>query len=76
MSALIGGVERASKMLGGHAVMSSSSVAAITRLLRSRAWVAAPATFHFFAKGHPALQESQLDAWWLTRGDGGSDGGL
>ncbi|HEY9226266.1 MAG TPA: hypothetical protein VIP11_06450 [Gemmatimonadaceae bacterium] len=78
-AALIKGAERVASELGAHAIMSSASVPGLPELLRSRAWLRMPATFHFSTHDMPGTESrfpASLDQWWLTRGDGGSDGGL
>lgn len=78
MSALLAGAERAARDLGGHALMSSATVTGLFRVQRERAWMPLPATLHFYAHDPNAdlKTASDLGQWWLTRGDGGSDGGL
>ena len=78
-AALVRSAERCAKALGAHAIISSATVPGLSGLLRSRAWIRMPRTFHFsthdFVGGDPRFPTS-LDDWWLTRGDGRSDGGL
>jgi hypothetical protein len=77
-AALVRAAERCAMRTGAHAIISSASVPGLAATLRSRAWIGIPGTFHFST--HDIVGDSRfpqsLDDWWLTRGDGGSDGGL
>jgi len=73
---LLSGAEDAARSVGGDALLSSGNAPALRELTRRRAYLPVPGNVHFFVKdgaGRCGLPR-ELDVWWLTRGDGESDG--
>ena len=76
--ALLAAAERAAREVGADAILSSASAKAFRALTRRRAYLRAPGNVHFFTKdpAETCSMPDELSAWWLTRGDGESDGVL
>jgi GNAT superfamily N-acetyltransferase len=67
--------ERAARAMGAHALLGGATAEAVHRLMARRAYLPVPANLHFVLRG-PADSglPTTLDRWWVTRGDGESDG--
>lgn len=74
LAALIG-AERTAREIGAHALLAGATSPVLLRLLRRRGYVSIPGNVHFLVRtpspDSPALS---LKDWWVTRGDGESDG--
>ena len=74
LAALIS-AERVAREMGAHAMLAGSTGPALLGLLRKRGYLAIPGNVHCLVRGPggktavPSLHE-----WWVTRGDGESDG--
>ena len=73
--AAVAGAERAARAMGAHALLAGATCEPFLRLLRRRAYLPIPGNVHFLMRA-PANQVAPgaLDQWWVTRGDGESDG--
>lgn len=76
--ALLAAAERGARELGADAILSSASAERFRALTRRRGYLRAPGNVHFFTRdsGNACGMPGKLGAWWLTRGDGESDGVL
>lgn len=74
LAALIG-AEQVAKEMGAHALLAGATGQSLLGLLRRRGYASIPGNVHCLvrAPGVPAPVPS-LDKWWVTRGDGESDG--
>lgn len=74
LAALIG-AEQAAKTMGAHALLAGATSPAFLGLLRKRGYVSIPGNVHCLVRG-PGEQAGMpsLHQWWITRGDGESDG--
>jgi hypothetical protein len=74
--AALAAAERSARKHDADALLSSTPSDAFQPLLARRAYVRLPGNVHFFTKdtGATCAFPKELDAWWLTRGDGESDG--
>ena len=73
---LLGAVERAARDLGADALLASSTVAGVTRLLRRQVYFPLAGNVHLLVRDVTAesrLTGSALAQWWVRRGDGWSD---
>jgi GNAT superfamily N-acetyltransferase len=74
LAALIG-AEREAKKMGAHALLAGATGPAILGLLRRRGYVSIPGNVHFLVRSPtPEAPPLPLADWWVTRGDGESDG--
>lgn len=73
--AAFAGAERVARDMDADAMLCSAMHPAITGLLAGRAYVRLPGNVHLMIrdpKGAGGLS-TQIDAWWVMRGDAGSD---
>jgi hypothetical protein len=73
--AVLRGVERAARAVGGDAILCTTSHHTLARLLRRQAYIRLPGNVHFFLRDTTAAARwpQDLQSWWLARGDGESD---
>jgi len=74
--AALAAAERSARRLGADALLNSAPAASMQPLLARRAYVRLPGNVHFFFKDADGTRAfpTDLSEWWLTRGDGESDG--
>jgi len=73
--AALAGAERVARRMGADAILCSATHPAVTTLLPRRAYVRMPGNIYFLIRDPKRALEfpTALDAWWVTRGDDGSD---
>jgi hypothetical protein len=73
---LLSTAERTALRLGADALLCGATAAPLTAILRRRAYFRLPGNVHFFSKDPDKRHDfpAELSSWWLTRGDGESDG--
>ena len=74
--ALLEEAERVAAALDADAMLCSTSTPEVRRQLARRAYVPVPGNLHFLVRDRldPSTLPRHLERWWLTRGDGESDG--
>jgi hypothetical protein len=73
--AALAGAERVAKGLNAHALLAGATSPALLGLLRRRGYISIPGNVHCLVRcpaGTAAVPA--LSQWWVTRGDGESDG--
>ena len=73
--AALAGAERIARRMGADAILCSATHPTVTALLPRRAYLRMPGNIYFLIRDpQRALNlPTGLDAWWVTRGDDGSD---
>lgn len=63
---------------GGDALVAGASHPVLNRVLGRAGFLRVARSLHFYLRGGPGGPElpPDVEAWWLTRGDGGADYGL
>jgi hypothetical protein len=74
-TAVVAAAQRQAKALGADALLCSGTHAVLDTVLDRRGFFAIPGNLHFMARNDDdRIFPEPATEWWLTRGDGRSDG--
>ena len=73
--AAFAGAERVARRMGADAILCSATHPAIVSVMKRRAYVRLPGNVHLMLRDPKGAARLSTDAhaWWITRGDAGSD---